>query len=184
MSAKRFAYQVKHGARVGLASLVMLQMSWRTDGGQRASKRTDAASQKQARTPIQHVIVIVGEKPHVRPHLRDVPAEERGECGQSVVEEDCQRRRNAGSEFRVCAAVCRGRDGQRDFPVGAEEEDAVFDAARPAERRADGRLQRQRDLLAGRCDVVGKRAGTRLLHLPDERGTGLSERCRTRGLTE
>ncbi len=62
MSAKRFAYQVKHGARVGLASLVMLQMSLAGPmAGSAQAKEPDSASQKQARTPIQHVIVIVGE---------------------------------------------------------------------------------------------------------------------------
>ena len=62
MSAKRFASQVKHGARVGLASLVMLQMSLAgpfVSGAQ--AKEHNGASEKQARTPIQHVIVIVGE---------------------------------------------------------------------------------------------------------------------------
>ncbi len=58
MSAKRFASQVRHGARVGLASVMMLQMSL---AGSAQAKEPDAASQKQARTPIQHVIVIVGE---------------------------------------------------------------------------------------------------------------------------
>src|SRR5258707_1466121 len=62
MSAKRFASQVKHGARVGLASLVMLQMSLAGPmAGSALANEHDAASQKQARTPIQHVILIVGE---------------------------------------------------------------------------------------------------------------------------
>ncbi|HET6929062.1 MAG TPA: alkaline phosphatase family protein [Candidatus Acidoferrum sp.] len=62
MSAKRFASQVKHGARVGLASLVMLQMSLAGPFVSDAqAKEPDRASVKQARTPIQHVIVIVGE---------------------------------------------------------------------------------------------------------------------------
>ncbi|HWY05870.1 MAG TPA: alkaline phosphatase family protein [Candidatus Acidoferrales bacterium] len=62
MSAKRFASQVRHGARVGLASLVMLQMSLAGPmAGSAMAKEHDGASEKQARTPIQHVIVIVGE---------------------------------------------------------------------------------------------------------------------------
>jgi phospholipase C len=62
MSAKRFASQVRQGARVGLASLVMLQMSLAGPFvGATQAKEPDRANQKQARTPIQHVIVIVGE---------------------------------------------------------------------------------------------------------------------------
>jgi phospholipase C len=62
MSAKRFASQVKHGARVGLASLVMLQMSLAGPFvGATQAKEHDGESTKQSRTPIQHVIVIVGE---------------------------------------------------------------------------------------------------------------------------
>jgi len=62
MSAKRFASQVKHGARVGLASLVMLQMSLAGPFvGATQAKEHDGDRTKQAHTPIQHVIVIVGE---------------------------------------------------------------------------------------------------------------------------
>ena len=62
MSAKRFASQVRHGARVGLASLVMLQMSLAGPmAGSAQAKEHDGESGKQARTPIKHVIVIVGE---------------------------------------------------------------------------------------------------------------------------
>jgi phospholipase C len=62
MSAKRFASQVRHGARVVLASLVMLQMSLAGPmAGSAQAKEHDGASEKQARTPIKHVIVIVGE---------------------------------------------------------------------------------------------------------------------------
>ncbi len=58
MSAKRFASQVKHGARVGLASLVMLQMSL---AGPMAGSALANDVQNNTRTPIKHVIVIVGE---------------------------------------------------------------------------------------------------------------------------
>jgi phospholipase C len=62
MSAKRFASQVRHGARVGLASLVMLQMSLAGPmAGSAQAKEHDGEEHSRARTPIQHVIVIVGE---------------------------------------------------------------------------------------------------------------------------
>ena len=62
MTAKRFASQVWQGARAGLASLVMLQMSLAGPFvGSAQAKEHDGESGKQARTPIQHVIVIVGE---------------------------------------------------------------------------------------------------------------------------
>jgi phospholipase C len=62
MTAKRFASQVWQGARAGLASLVMLQMSLAGPMvGSAQAKEHDGESGKQARTPIQHVIVIVGE---------------------------------------------------------------------------------------------------------------------------
>jgi phospholipase C len=62
MSAKRFVSQVRQSARVGLASLVMLQMSLAGPmAGSARAKEHDGESEKQARTPIQHVIVIVGE---------------------------------------------------------------------------------------------------------------------------
>jgi phospholipase C len=62
MSAKRFASQVKQGVRVGLASLVMLQMSLAGPMvGSAQAKEHDGEEQGRARTPIQHVIVIVGE---------------------------------------------------------------------------------------------------------------------------
>jgi phospholipase C len=62
MSAKRFASQVKHGARVGLASLVMLQMSLAGPmAGSAQAKEHDGEEHSRARTPIKYVIVIVGE---------------------------------------------------------------------------------------------------------------------------
>jgi phospholipase C len=62
MSAKSFASQLKHGARVGLASLVMLEMSLAGPmAGSAQANEHDGLSGKQARTPIKHVIVIVGE---------------------------------------------------------------------------------------------------------------------------
>jgi phospholipase C len=62
MKAKRFASQVKQGARVGLASLVMLQMSLAGPMVSSAqAKEHEGEEQSRARTPIQHVIVIVGE---------------------------------------------------------------------------------------------------------------------------
>ena len=62
MTTKRLASQVWQGARAGLASLVMLQMSLAGPMvGSAQAKEHDGESGKQARTPIQHVIVIVGE---------------------------------------------------------------------------------------------------------------------------
>jgi len=62
MKAKQFASQMKQGARVGLASLVMLQMSLAGPMvGSAQAKEHDGEEQSRARTPIQHVIVIVGE---------------------------------------------------------------------------------------------------------------------------
>ena len=62
MKARKFASQVKQGARVGLASLVMLQMGLAGPMVSSAqANEHEGASEKQARTPIQHVIVIVGE---------------------------------------------------------------------------------------------------------------------------
>ncbi|HXC48265.1 MAG TPA: alkaline phosphatase family protein [Candidatus Sulfotelmatobacter sp.] len=62
MTAKSFASQVWQGARAGLASLVMLQMSLAGPMvGSAQAKEHDGDGGKQARTPIQHVIVIVGE---------------------------------------------------------------------------------------------------------------------------
>src|ERR1700746_821246 len=62
MIVKKIASQMLQGARVGLASLVMLQMGLggRLVGSAQANEH-EGASEKQARTPIQHVIVIVGE---------------------------------------------------------------------------------------------------------------------------
>jgi len=59
MTARRFASQVRHCAKVGLASLVMLQMSLAGPflSGALAHDNDD----NHARTPIKHVIVIVGE---------------------------------------------------------------------------------------------------------------------------
>jgi phospholipase C len=62
MKARKFASQVKQSARVGLASLVMLQMGLAGPMvGSAQANENEGASEKQARTPIQHVIVIVGE---------------------------------------------------------------------------------------------------------------------------
>jgi len=62
MTTKRLASQVWQSARTGLASLVMLQMSLAGPlVGSAQAKEHDGDSGKQARTPIQHVIVIVGE---------------------------------------------------------------------------------------------------------------------------
>jgi len=62
MSAKRIASQVRHGARVGLASLMMLQLGLAGPFvGNAQAKEHDGDGGKRARTPIQHVIVIVGE---------------------------------------------------------------------------------------------------------------------------
>jgi len=62
MTVKKIASQVLQGARVGLASLVMLQMGLAGPFvGSAQAKEHDGEEQKQARTPIKHVIVIVGE---------------------------------------------------------------------------------------------------------------------------
>ena len=62
MKAKSFASQLRHSARAGLASLMMLQMGLAGPFvGATQAKEHDGESTKQARTPIQHVIVIVGE---------------------------------------------------------------------------------------------------------------------------
>jgi phospholipase C len=63
MKAKRFASQVLHGARVGLASLVMLQMSLAGPfvGSATANDHDHDGDDHNPRTPIKHVIVIVGE---------------------------------------------------------------------------------------------------------------------------
>jgi len=60
MTVKRFASQALQSARVGLASLVMLQMSLAGPFLTNA-KAGDHDNDKGARTPIKHVIVIVGE---------------------------------------------------------------------------------------------------------------------------
>jgi len=62
MTVKKIASQMLQGARVGLASLVMLQMGLAGPlVGSAQANEHEGASEKQARTPIQHVIVIVGE---------------------------------------------------------------------------------------------------------------------------
>ena len=62
MTVKKIASQMLQGARVGLASLVMLQMGLAGPFVSSAqANENEGASTKQARTPIQHVIVIVGE---------------------------------------------------------------------------------------------------------------------------
>jgi phospholipase C len=62
MSAKRFVSQVRQSARVGLTSLVMLQMSLAGPmAGSAQAKEHDGDEQGRTRTPIKHVIVIVGE---------------------------------------------------------------------------------------------------------------------------
>jgi phospholipase C len=60
MTIKKIASQVVQGARVGLASLVMLQMGLAGPFVVSAQANENGA-QPQAVTPIQHVIVIVGE---------------------------------------------------------------------------------------------------------------------------
>jgi phospholipase C len=62
MTVKKIASQMLQGARVGLASLVMLQMGLAGPMvGSAQANENEGAGTKQARTPIQHVIVIVGE---------------------------------------------------------------------------------------------------------------------------
>jgi len=60
MTVRRFASQVLHGAKVGLASLVMLQMSL-AGPFLNTTQAKDHDDNNRARTPIKHVIVIVGE---------------------------------------------------------------------------------------------------------------------------
>jgi phospholipase C len=60
MTAKKIASQVWQGARLGLASLMTLQMGLAGPFVSNA-QANDNAAQPQAITPIQHVIVIVGE---------------------------------------------------------------------------------------------------------------------------
>src|SRR5215469_6862219 len=60
MTVKKIASRVWQGARVGLASLMMLQMSLAGLFVSNA-QANDNAAQPQAITPIEHVIVIVGE---------------------------------------------------------------------------------------------------------------------------
>jgi len=59
MTAKKNASQVWQGARVGLASLMMLQMS--LAGPFVGSAQANDEHKPHANTPIKHVIVIVGE---------------------------------------------------------------------------------------------------------------------------
>jgi len=59
MTAKKNASQVWQGARVGLASLMMLQMS--LAGPFVGSAKANDEHKPHANTPIKHVIVIVGE---------------------------------------------------------------------------------------------------------------------------
>jgi len=171
MSAKRFASQVRHGARVGLASLVMLQMSLAGPmAGSAQAKEPDAASQKQARTPIQHVIVIVGEN-RTFDHIFATYHPKNGERVWTIC---CRRRLSTKTErreriSRLRSSMPRMRRTAR-LSSWRRRRRRCTRRCPPPERWADGRLQEQRDLLAGRCDVVGKRAGTGLLHLPDERG--------------
>jgi phospholipase C len=62
MTVKRFASQVLQGTRVGLASLVMLQMGLAGPFlGTAQAKDHDRDDGGRTRTPIKHVIVIVGE---------------------------------------------------------------------------------------------------------------------------
>jgi phospholipase C len=62
MTVKRFASQVLQGTRVGLASLVMLQMGLAGAFlGAAQAKDHDKDDGGRSRTPIKHVIVIVGE---------------------------------------------------------------------------------------------------------------------------
>jgi phospholipase C len=62
MTVKRFASQVLQGTRVGLASLVMLQMGLAGPFlGAAQAKDHDKDDGGRSRTPIKHVIVIVGE---------------------------------------------------------------------------------------------------------------------------
>ncbi len=62
MTARRIAFQVLQSARVGLASLVMLQMSLAGPFlGSAQAHDHDNDGDNRARTPIKHVIVIVGE---------------------------------------------------------------------------------------------------------------------------
>ena len=62
MTTKRLASQVWQSARTGLASLVMLQLSLAGPmAGSAQGKDHDGEEHSQSRTPIKHVIVIVGE---------------------------------------------------------------------------------------------------------------------------
>src|SRR5580700_7273432 len=62
MTTKRFASQLWQSARTGLASLMMLQLSLAGPmAGSAVAKDHDGEEHSRARTPIQHVIVIVGE---------------------------------------------------------------------------------------------------------------------------
>jgi len=62
MTVRKYASQVLNGARKGLAVLAIAQFSLFSPlGGSAQANENEGGNGKQTRTPIQHVIVIVGE---------------------------------------------------------------------------------------------------------------------------
>jgi hypothetical protein len=89
MTLKKSAAQVLHGAKLCLATVAMVQFSLLGP----LTSPAQANDEAKTKSPIKHVIVIVGE--NVRSHLCHVQAEERRACGKFAVEKDHQGRRNA-----------------------------------------------------------------------------------------
>ncbi len=89
MTVKRFASQVLQSARVGLASLVMLQMSLAgpfLTNAKAGDHDHDRDDQSRTRTPIKHVIVIVGEN-RTFDHIFATYEPKNGESVQNLLSE-------------------------------------------------------------------------------------------------